>query len=322
MVPQTTPRAEATALECAWGIPPHGLNLDTSQNLVSVRADYGHAFDNHNWVMVPSHHDLLWAMVAACSGRYYLEVFPPEEYEYTLVHLKGHPLRINREQVPLVLPYQAELHPYETYYAPYHNFPLLRSQVHPYFAIIKAGKAMEALTEEERTASEVSVPNLEDVSSVGSCLALCRIILGLWMPNSPTRSAALISRSMSSEIGTTIDSRSSRSDACSSSRRSGTSGKPSPGRYESQYRSPIILLGSLIQDLLVASEESAPGHDVVDIPALENHDGTPQLDIAKWIKDVSACPVDELEIPESDTAEYSMMHDEGEAVESTRDLVM
>ncbi|KDN33683.1 hypothetical protein RSAG8_13221, partial [Rhizoctonia solani AG-8 WAC10335] len=65
-------------LQYTWGIPSFGLNLDSSRSLIFLRTDYHRAFDIHDWVMVPSMHNLIAAMIAARSCRHYLEEVVPE----------------------------------------------------------------------------------------------------------------------------------------------------------------------------------------------------------------------------------------------------
>ncbi|KAH7325271.1 hypothetical protein B0J17DRAFT_681726 [Rhizoctonia solani] len=267
---------EVDMLEAAWRIST--LNLDSPQNLIYLGTDFHRAFDSHDWA------------------------FPAEEYDYTFVHLKGHPRRITREEVPLILPFQAEYYPYEIHHTPFSTFPLLRCQLHPYFAIYKAAIAAKLLTVERYATFRASITSPTDHSSVVSRLKLCQAIVTIWRaaprPTPTPTSPVPTPRSVPSESRMTTRSQSAHNGAPSGSQRSSThEGSVRLNRKGPQAPNmPPVTQGSSHRDCRPPSTMTFgdplrtpdQGHALVDSLPLTVPDALLHLEIADWAKDVSS----------------------------------
>ncbi|KAG8728351.1 hypothetical protein FRC11_011282 [Ceratobasidium sp. 423] len=242
------------------------------------------------------------------------EVFSADEYKYTFVHLKEHPVRIIRDENPVALPYQAELSPYTVYHPPYSDFPPLLSQVHPYFAIYEAATAFRSLTDYQKDNFLATIPDADDPKSVVSRLSICCTIVDAWkqafwcrpIPHPRTHLPA------PSESRMTTRSRSSRDSVPSRSQPSSTKRKHSD-RHASQCQT----LPSAAQD---DSPSTLASHDSPHTPEYEYEDHVaarfvhenPHLavyhsDIADWAKDVNSSVSETPMSRGSDAAEQSLM---------------
>ncbi|EUC56402.1 HNH endonuclease [Rhizoctonia solani AG-3 Rhs1AP] len=290
--------AKIDMLEYAWGVTGE-LNLDTPRNLFFLSADFHRSFDRYDWVLVPTDDDLSTATIQASTRLNYLKALPADEYQYTFVHLKGHPARIHRDKLVTNASSQAATDLYETYFPPYNTFPTLVSKIHPYFVIYEAATALKSLTPAEMKAFRGTIPNAHERTSVVSRLLICDTIANAWMqvfqsrpiPPAPTHLSA------PSESRATTRSMSSRDSARRSSQPLGSKRKRSD-----QGRSQHPTQHSAAQEAspsTLASPDSphTPEHQHDAIWRFVHENPDPVIhrsDIAEWAKDVSAYSVGEI----------------------------
>ncbi|KAG5644902.1 hypothetical protein DXG03_007454 [Asterophora parasitica] len=122
-------------LECAWGIGPGTLHVDTSANVLPLAADMRKLLDQSWWLLLPE--ERILNVLEGKTGLSFFQMINEPTYKYTLV-----PFKDMADMTIHAMPTgsTAESTQLETHNYPFETLPTIVSHVHPCFVVCRAGR--------------------------------------------------------------------------------------------------------------------------------------------------------------------------------------
>ncbi|KAH9077105.1 hypothetical protein EDB83DRAFT_2311708 [Lactarius deliciosus] len=129
-------------LEFAWNMEPSTLNVDTRYNIIRLSPSFHKTFNANEWLLLPETR-IIDAYYDGIDTHKF-PIFEDEVYEYTLLahqSMQKIPIRRQNSTLPSDLPTPTEppAENFTYYHYPYHDFPTIKSHVHPRFVICDSG---------------------------------------------------------------------------------------------------------------------------------------------------------------------------------------
>ncbi|QRV97459.1 HNH endonuclease [Ceratobasidium sp. AG-Ba] len=126
---------DAKQLEFAWGLKTCRLDLGNARNAVMLKSNLATSFARGDWALVPSEDTLKTAArqtafdggLRVTARKLYAQLDSQQIYDYSFVHFKGPTTDILRRN--------AQTGHFDTFSAPYNDFPIIHSHIHPCFVI-------------------------------------------------------------------------------------------------------------------------------------------------------------------------------------------
>ncbi|KAB5594682.1 hypothetical protein CTheo_1829 [Ceratobasidium theobromae] len=190
-------------LEKAWGVPQGELNIDTTQNLIFLRADFHRTFDSSNWALVPKMTVLekitvevvLQSNSTTCEK--FTEKFPGISWSYDFVHFRGAPDRFLRRG--------ESIDSFTIHQQPFSDFPSIPPHIHPYFVICNVAQKVNKIRKGSEWDSIVFHSDLK------KRVELCSAVYNKWLTISSTLLGQDLLTPTESHTTTSLQSRMSSS---------------------------------------------------------------------------------------------------------------
>ncbi|KDN47249.1 hypothetical protein RSAG8_03728, partial [Rhizoctonia solani AG-8 WAC10335] len=174
VIARHSPIATLKKPERAWGIRSEDPCLSLDLNLLWLRKEMHGRFENFDWALVPTMKVLKemvyfgFHRVGGPSSSNYLEKFADKIWDYHFVPFRRSPIVFER--------YDDSPQGYAAHDYPFANLGLLRSHVHPFFAVYNAGE--KAIYHKKKKAE----PNWDTDIPLGfeECLDVCVKLFNSW----------------------------------------------------------------------------------------------------------------------------------------------
>ncbi|KAG8900585.1 hypothetical protein FRB99_005956 [Tulasnella sp. 403] len=150
-----------TRLEYWFGLEHGSLSVDSTSNMLWLRSDLHHAFDQGDWFFLPTLEVLqsifnYYSRLKKSRPNPFTEQWPHKgSWEYTVHVVPGQwkPILIFRREYP-THPMTDLLDHFTVHQHPYTDFPIIQSHVHPFYVIqnaaSKAPRALLSATPEQK----------------------------------------------------------------------------------------------------------------------------------------------------------------------------